>query len=95
MDVYTPIDRVATKLDTTVDSVLEFQQQGLVDTVEKNGIDFLPARDAYKLSFILFLQRKRRLELPEIVRVLKTQQPPYNADAVDAALHAPRRTRAR
>lgn len=95
MDMYSPIDRVAEKLRTTVDSVLELKQQGLVNTVEKNGILFLSGPDAYKLSFILFLQRERHLELPEIVQVLKTQQPPYNAAAIDAALHTPCRARSR
>jgi DNA-binding transcriptional MerR regulator len=86
MDQYSPIDRVAAKLGTTVESVLEFEQQGLLRTVKKRGIVFLSGRDAYKLGFILFLQRERHLELSQIASVLKTQQPPYDAAAVDRAL---------
>jgi hypothetical protein len=70
MDTYSPIDRVAAKLGITVESVLELKQKGLLETVEKNGLTFLSGRNAYKLSFILFLQRQRNLQLPEIARIL-------------------------
>lgn len=95
MEMYSPIDQVATKLGTTVESVLEFEQHGLVGTVKKNGILFLSGREAYKLSFILFLQRERHLGMPEIIRVLRTQQPPYNADAIEVAPGAQAECRAR
>jgi len=80
---YTPLDRVARRLGTDQETLHGFRQLGWISSAERDGTEFLEGHQEYKAKFILYLQKERGLNSPQIGKVLAEQEPPYSADQID------------
>jgi DNA-binding transcriptional MerR regulator len=81
MQVYTPIDRVAQKLNVTVEKLRILQAFGWISVAEKNGTHY-----EYKAKFILHLQDILKLTPQQISTVLLAQEPHYSLKDVPRIL---------
>jgi hypothetical protein len=84
MQVYTPIDRVAQKLNVTVEKLWILQAFGWV--AEKNGTHFVREDHEDKAKFILHLQDVLKLTPQQISTVLLAQEPHYSLKDVPRVL---------
>jgi hypothetical protein len=82
MQVYTPVDRAAHKLNVTVEKLWILQAFGWISIAEKNGTQF----DEYKAKFILHLQDVLKLTPQQISTVLLAQEPHYSLKDVPRVL---------
>jgi hypothetical protein len=85
------ISLAAAGLSVNVETLLEFDRRGWINTVEKNGRVYLPADQRYRAKYILHLRNQKHLSDEQIELVLSVQRPPYSAAQVDEILreHAP------
>lgn len=74
---YTLVSRVAANLQMSATTIHDLAEEGLVETVEKEGQQFLAGPEIYKLRFIVYLERHHQLELSDIKRILERHKPPY------------------
>lgn len=86
MQSYTQLDRVAQKLNVTVEKLRILQSFGWISIAEKNGIPFIRADHEYKAKFILHLQYVLKLAPQQISTVLLAQEPPYSLQDVPQIL---------
>ena len=86
MQVYTPVDRAAQKLNVTVEKLRILQAFGWISIVEKNGTHFVRADHEYKARFIFHLQDVLRLTPQQISTVLLAQEPHYSLKDVPRVL---------
>jgi DNA-binding transcriptional MerR regulator len=86
MPVYTPIQRVAQKLNVTVEKLRILQAFGWISIAEKNGTQFVRADQEYKAKFILHLQDVLNLTPQQISTVLLAQEPNYSLKDVPRIL---------
>ena len=86
MPVYTPVETVARRLNSTAEELDNLESFGWISTVEKNGIRYLPGHQEYKAKFVLHLLRIRKLTPQQISTVLIAEQPPYSLQDVDRIL---------
>ena len=84
--VYTPVDRVAQKLNVTVEKLWILQAFGWISITEKNGTPFVGADHEYKAKFILHLQDVLKLTPQQISTVLLAQEPHYSLKDVPRIL---------
>lgn len=86
MPVYTPVDRVAERLNTTDEHLWDFEGFGWISIMEKNGTPFIRGDQEYRAKFILGLEQVLKLNRQEISAVLFAEEPPYSFDDVDRIL---------
>jgi DNA-binding transcriptional MerR regulator len=86
MPVYSPIDRVAQKLNVTVEKLRILQAFGWISVTEKNGTHFVREDHVYKAKFILHLQDVLKLTPEQISTVLLAQEPHYSLKDVPRVL---------
>ena len=84
--VYTPVDRVAQKLNVTVEKLWILQASGWISITEKNGTPFVRADHEYTAKFILHLQDVLKLPPQQISTVLLAQEPHYSLKDVPRVL---------
>lgn len=72
------IEESARALNTTPETLCEFESLGWISTVAKNGNRYLAGREEYKARFILSLRQRLRLDKQQISEVLQEQAPPYS-----------------
>jgi len=86
MQVYTPVDRVAQKLNVTVEKLRILEAFGWISITEKNGTPFVREDYEYKAKFILHLQDVLKLTPQQISTVLVAQEPHYSLKDVPRIL---------
>jgi hypothetical protein len=86
MQVYTPVERAAQKLNVTVEKLRILQAFGWISIAEKNGAHFVRADHEYKAKFILHLQDVLKLTPQQISTVLLAQEPHYSLKDVPRVL---------
>jgi len=86
MPAFTPVDRVAERLNVTVQRLWDFQGFGWISIVEKDGTFFIPEHQEYKAVLILRLQGVLNLNRRQISEILLTEEPPYSLQDVDRIL---------
>ena len=86
MPVYSPVDRVAERLNVTAEQLWAFQGFGWISIVEKNGAPFIRGDQEYRAKFILRLRQVLKLSPQEISKVLFAEEPPYSLRDVDQIL---------
>lgn len=86
MPAYSPVDRVAERLNVTPEQLWEMQRFGWISIVEKDGTPFIRGHQEYKAKFILHLQQTRKLTPEQISAVLVAEEPPYSLKDVDRIL---------
>lgn len=85
MPSYRLVEQSAKALNTTPEVLGEFEANGWIRTVEKNGNRYLAGSEEYKARFILTLQRRLHLNKRQIAKILKEQKPPYSFEAASQA----------
>jgi hypothetical protein len=83
---YQTISAVAAGLKTNEQVLLDFQQKGWIQAVERNDLLFLAADQRYRAKYILYLYETKHLSDEQIQLVLSIQRPPYSAAQVDEIL---------
>jgi len=83
MPAFTPVDRVAERLNVTVQRLWDFQGFGWISIVEKDGALFIPEHQEYKAVLILRLQGLLKLNPRQISEVLLAEEPPYSLQDID------------
>jgi hypothetical protein len=78
---YRLLEQSAKALKTTPEVLGEFEANGWITTVEKNGNRYLAGSQEYKARFILSLQRRLHLNKKQISQILAEQRPPYSFEA--------------
>jgi hypothetical protein len=86
MPAYTPVFRIAERLDVTLEKLWDFQAFGWISIVEKDGTLFIPGHQEYKALLILRLQGLLKLNLRQISDILLAEEPPYSLQDVDRIL---------
>src|SRR5271169_1060240 len=86
MPEHIPIDRVAERLNVSVEKLWELQGLGWISIVEKNGMHFVRGHHEYKAKFILHLQNVLKLTHLQISAVLLADEPPYSLKDVGRIL---------
>ena len=86
LPAYTPVARVAEKLNVTLERLWQFEALGWILIVERDGTLFIPAHQEYKAVLILRLQRLLTLNPGEISEILRAEKPPYSLRDVDRIL---------
>jgi hypothetical protein len=86
MKSYRPLAATARNIQTDEETLLEFQRQGWIEVVDKNGGSFISGQDEYRSRFILHLRKKLRLTDREIGIVLANSKPPYSVKDVSSIL---------
>lgn len=86
MPFYRLVDESARALETTREVLEEFESNGWIRTVEKNGHRYLAGSEEYKARFILSLQRRLHLDKRQISQILREQKPPYSLQAASQAV---------
>jgi hypothetical protein len=86
MPAYTPVDRVAQKLNVTLDKLRIMQAFRWISITERNGTEFVRADHEDKAKFILHLQDVLRLTPEQISTVLVAQEPNYSIQDVPRIL---------
>ena len=89
MPSYRSIEDAIRRLNTTAETLREFQSCGWISAVEKNGYLYIAGHQEYRARFILDLQRRLRLNTRQISKVLAAQEPPYSfkdAERISAGL---------
>ena len=80
---HTPLDRIAQKLGTDVETLHRFRKLGWISSVEKSGTEYLEGHQEYKAKFILYLEKERGLNSRQIGKILSEQEAPYSVAKVD------------
>jgi DNA-binding transcriptional MerR regulator len=65
MPEFLPAELLAQKLDVQPGELPEFESQGVIRPVKKNGRIFYSSRDFYRLKGVLHFMRTRGLSLDE------------------------------
>jgi hypothetical protein len=93
---YRLFEESAKALETTPEVLKEFEANGWITSVEKNGNRYLAGSEEYKARFILSLQRRLQLDKKQISQILRDQKPPYSLQAASqVAAESRQRMRAR
>jgi DNA-binding transcriptional MerR regulator len=80
------IEESAKALNTTPETLREFEESGWISTIERNGNRYLAGKEEYKVRFILSLRRRLRLSKQQISKVLREQAPPYSFEEASRML---------
>jgi hypothetical protein len=86
MQDYTPVDRVAQKLNVTVEKIRIMEAFGWISIIERNGTPFVREDHQYKAKFILHLQDVLKLTPEQISTVLVAQEPHYSLQDIPRIL---------
>jgi hypothetical protein len=85
MPVYDSLERVAARLDLTVEQLWVFQSMGWISISEKAGVPLISAGQEYQAQLILWLQRVlslNRQQMSELLFVKESSRTLGDAETV-------------